>query len=154
MNISVPMPLDNDGFLRRECPNCMRQFKWHSGPANEEAETQPTTDSYWCPFCGQAAAADQWWTTEQLEYARGVAMPAAIQYLDDELSSAFRGLNSKHIKIKKTGHLDVPNEPDPLTEPDDMMIVASPCHGWEPVKIPEGTTSPIYCLICGEAFAV
>jgi Zn ribbon nucleic-acid-binding protein len=154
VNIPVPMPLDNDGFLRRECPNCEHQFKWHSGPANEAAETQPSPDSYFCPFCGEAAATDQWWTTEQVEYARAAAMPAALRSLDDELSSAIRKLKSKHIRVKKTGHLDIPNAPDPLAEPDDMMIIASPCHAWEPVKVPEDTTSPLHCLICGQVFAL
>ena len=154
MNIPVSLPLDNDGFLRRECPNCLRQFKWHSGPASEEAENQPPADAYYCPFCGVPAATDQWLTTEQVEYARGIAMPAAIQALDDQLGSAFKGMSSKHFKITQTGHLDVPDEPDPLTEPDDMMIIASPCHGWEPIKVPEGTTSPIHCLVCGQAFAL
>jgi hypothetical protein len=154
MSTQVSFPLDNDGFLRRECPTCDRQFKWHNGPANEEAEQQMTVDAYFCPFCGQAAAVDQWWTAEQVQHIQGVALPAALQTLDDELASAFKGMNSKHVKFKKTGHLDIPDEPDPLTEPDDMVIVASPCHGWEPVKVPEDTTSPLYCLICGQAFAL
>lgn len=154
MNISVPMPLDNDGFLRRECPNCKVQFKWHSGPANEAAENQPAAEVYFCPSCGQSAATDQWWTTEQLEYAKGVGMPAALQALDDELTSVFRGMNSKHFKVKKTGHLDIPDEPDPLIEPDDMMIVASPCHAWEPIKVAEDTASPLHCLVCGQQFAL
>lgn len=24
---SVQLPLDNDGFLRRECPHCLQEFK-------------------------------------------------------------------------------------------------------------------------------
>ena len=39
MDFQVSLPLDSDGFLRRECPHCMQEFKWHHGPANEEAET-------------------------------------------------------------------------------------------------------------------
>jgi hypothetical protein len=154
MNIPVSLPLDNDGFLRRECPHCLRQFKWHNGPANEDAEQQATVDSYFCPFCGQSAAPDQWLTTEQVDHIRGVAMPTLIQSIDEELSSAFKGLNSKHFKIKKTGHLEVPDQPDPLTEPDDMTIVASPCHGWEPIKVPDDTSGPLHCLICGQRFAI
>lgn len=38
IKVSVPIPRDADGFIRRECPHCIRQFKWHDGPANEEAE--------------------------------------------------------------------------------------------------------------------
>lgn len=154
MEISVPIPLDNDGFLRRECPTCGQQFKWHNGPANDEAENQPPAITYFCPLCGVSAATDRWTTTEQLDYASGVAMPAALQSLDDELASAFKGLNSRFVKVKKTGHLDIPDEPEPLAEPDDMVIVASPCHGWEPVKVPEDAVSPFHCLVCGQQFAV
>lgn len=154
MIIPVSLPLDNDGFIRRECPNCVQQFKWHSGPANEEAENQPVPAAFFCPFCGEPAGTDQWNTSEQVEYANGVAMPSAFQSLDDQLAAAFKGLNSKHVKVTKTGHLDIPAEPDPLTEPDDMMIVASPCHSWEPVKVPEDTASPLHCLVCGSQFAL
>jgi hypothetical protein len=30
ISIPVAMPLDSDGFLRRECPTCQQQFKWFS----------------------------------------------------------------------------------------------------------------------------
>jgi hypothetical protein len=48
--------------------------------------------------------------------------------------------------------LDIPT-PEPLVEPDDMVIVEPPCHQNEPLKVPEEATSRIYCLICGSAFA-
>lgn len=28
IKISVSIPLDDDGFLRRECPTCEQEFKW------------------------------------------------------------------------------------------------------------------------------
>jgi hypothetical protein len=132
----------------------MKQFKWHSGPANEEAEQQPSSTSYFCPFCGLPAAVDQWWTTEQVEYARGVAMPQAIRAAEEQLFSELKKLNSKHVKFKQTGHLDTPEEPAPLTESDDMVIVTSPCHAWEPIKVPDDAPSPLHCLVCGSAFAL
>ena len=154
MNIPVSLPLDNDGFLRRECPSCRQQFKWHNGPANDEAEGQASAELYFCPFCGQSAAPDQWLTGEQLAYIQGAAMPGIMRLVDDELSSLFKGMNSKHLKVKQTGHLDVPDEPDALIEPDDMAIVASPCHGWEPIKVPDDIASPVHCLVCGRPFAL
>lgn len=150
----MTLPLDNDGFLRRECPNCLRQFKWHNGPANEEAEAQPAADSYFCPYCGQPAVTDQWFTTEQVKYMQGVGMSIALRGINEQLDSAFKGMNSKHVKFKKTGSLDVPDEPDPLAEPDDMMIVLSPCHSWEPIKVPDSTVGKLHCLVCGQPFAL
>jgi hypothetical protein len=40
----------------------------------------------------------------------------------------------------------------PLVEPDDMTMVASPCHGFEPVKVADDWAEPLYCLVCGRPF--
>lgn len=154
MEIPISLPLDNDGFLRRECPHCMQEFKWHNGPANAEAEQMSDSDIYYCPLCGQSADPGAWWTQEQLDYAQKEAMPAAMQSLEDELDQTFRGASNKHLSIKRTGHLESPDYPMPLVEKDDMSIVAPPCHAYEPVKIPEKTVGPFYCLICGSPFAL
>ncbi|MDO8364249.1 MAG: hypothetical protein Q7V88_15260 [Actinomycetota bacterium] len=74
--------------------------------------------------------------------------------MDDAIGEVFKGPSTKYVKFKQTGHLAVPGHPDPLKEPDDMVTVASPCHWYEPVKVPAEHTGPLYCLICGTAFAV
>ena len=154
MQISIPMPLDNDGFLRRQCPHCNSLFKWHHGPANEDAEHAANPAAYHCPLCGQPAQTDRWNTAEQNEYIEGVAMPTMIREADDLIKDAFKGLDSKLFKFEMTGRLDTPDEPVALIEPDDMVIVVSPCHPYEPVKVPEDTTGPLHCLVCGQPFAV
>jgi hypothetical protein len=151
VEISIPLPLDNDGFLRRQCPHCGQQFKWHYGPANEEAETQPSPASYYCPLCGEPARTDDWQTTEQQEYINGVALPAMFRLAQQEIAHELRG--NKHLTFKPN-HSAVPDEPSMLAEPDDMQIVTSPCHAYEPIKIPEDAPAPLHCLVCGAAFAV
>ncbi|CAM5504913.1 hypothetical protein [Streptomyces narbonensis] len=150
----MSLPLDNDGFLRRECPHCIGQFKWHHGPASEEAEEQPSPASDYCPLCGQPAGLDSWWTQEQLDYAQGVFAPAAARMVEDELKAAFKSARSKHVKFSLQGGVNAPGVPSPLIEPDDMVIVTSPCHSYEPVKVPEAASGPYHCLVCGQAFAV
>lgn len=154
MDLSISLPLDSDGFLRRECPNCVRQFKWHHGPANEEAELHADPVAYTCPLCGQSAGPDSWWTQEQLDLVQGIATPMALQVVQDELESALMTLRSKSFSIKVDSRSAVPKEPMPLTEPDDMLIITSPCHAYEPVKVPEDTLGPFHCLVCGAPFAV
>lgn len=88
----VSVPLDSDGFLRRECPHCRQQFKWHNGPANEEAESQSRPPAYRCPLCGQPAADDSWNTPEQVELFERAAMPVALEAVQEELESMFRGV--------------------------------------------------------------
>lgn len=47
--ISVPVspPVDQDGFLRRECPTCEKQFKWY---VHEEGDSDAeTVEQYSAP---------------------------------------------------------------------------------------------------------
>lgn len=149
--MSVSLPLDSDGFLRRECPHCEGEFKWHNGPANEEAEQAEVPVTYYCPLCGQSAGPDAWWTQAQLDYMQGMATPVIMQQIQDGIADALRG--NKHVSFKP-GNERFPDGPDALTEPDDMRIVASPCHDYEPVKVPDEANGPLHCLICGSAFSV
>lgn len=153
MNLPLELPVDNDGFLRRECPRCHKPFKWHAGPANEEAESHPHPPAFYCPTCGKPAGPGEWMTQEQQEYARNLAISVLMQELGNELGDAFNGLNSQYLRVEKTGSLDTPDVPMPLSEPDDMAIIVSPCHSYEPVKVLDYAKSPFYCLVCGAAFA-
>jgi hypothetical protein len=52
MDIPITLPLDSDGFLRRECPKCEREFKWHEGPTEDRPQDWNDPPVYWCPLCG------------------------------------------------------------------------------------------------------
>lgn len=151
--MEVSFPLDSDGFIRRECPHCEREFKWHHGPANEEAEQQPPWGTYHCPLCGEAAGPDSWWTQLQLDLIGN----AQERLINQELGDMFKGLERSMRRNKyvtfKAGKAAVPDIADPLVEPDDMTMVTSPCHAWEPIKVPEDHEVPLHCLVCGEPFA-
>lgn len=140
--------------MRRQCRTCSRQFKWHSGPANEEAEKHPDAEVYYCPLCGSPGESDDWTTSEQDGLIEAAAHQAAMPVLDDMVGAVLDSLKGPNVKVKRTAHLETPVGPDPIIEPDDMVIVASPCHGYEPIKVPEYWVEPVHCLICGERFAV
>src|SRR6266496_1848943 len=84
--MSMSLPLDRDGFLRRECPNCQRQFKWWPAPQGEQSDApvaevataaspaREAPEAYYCPYCHEPAKPDAWWTKAQVEYARQTAM--------------------------------------------------------------------------------
>lgn len=151
ISIPVELPLDSDGFLRRECPTCEQEFKWRSD--DEAAEGAEQTDQCFCPRCGQPAGLDQWWTPAQLDYAQAVAVasPALDRMLQDQIGDAFKGL--KGISFKPDPGFTLDNQqPPPLVETDDMIIVEPPCHPTEPIKVPDGATDRVYCLICGAPF--
>ncbi len=152
MEISVSLPLD-EGFLRRECPSCERQFKWFNGIADNKPEGAVAVEQYFCPYCGKLAATDAWWTREQLEYVQDIGQNAVTRRLRDELGDSMKAL-------EKTGFLSVSlkggdaSDPAPLIEPQDMVIVEPPCHDYVPVKIAEGWTEPIHCIVCGREYVI
>ena len=146
---SISLPLD-DGFLRRECPHCERQFKWHYGPTELRPETEVDPDVYHCPYCGETATTESWWTPEQTEYAQGIIAGPTIQEIANELNKTFK--KSQGLIDFKITTQGVPGPPSELHEPHDMVIIESPCHPWEPIKVQDDWTKPIHCIVCGSEF--
>jgi hypothetical protein len=153
MEIEMELPLDTDGFLRRECPYCELEFKWHHGKTESAPATFVYPSVYWCPRCGRSAGHDAWWTKDQLRYQQEVVGGVAGDVIGEALMEAFGTRRNSPIgfEVQQGGR---PEVPDPLFEPDDMMMIAPPCHSWEPVKVPEDSVAPYFCLVCGAAYAV
>jgi len=151
IELSMALPLDSDGFLRRECPTCEREFKWL--PAQDDAEATPPPDGgYFCPHCGIQAQPDAWHTKAQV-----AAIEALLQrdVVDPALEGFARDLRRIEPEsgglIKVTTRRDPVEEPEPLTEADDMRRVDFACHPEEPVKVAEDWPREVRCLVCGRA---
>lgn len=128
MEISVAIPLDPDGFLRRECPSCHRQFKWFP-----DDDSEPSPDSlYGCPYC--RFRSEDFLTPEQADFLTWAAGQEALR------------------ELEKQG-LKVESEPAPPSPVDlgDMERVDFHCHPREPIKVYEGwkDSQPVFCVICG-----
>ena len=153
LSIPIHLPMDN-GYLRRECPACERQFKWHHGPTEGRPPDAIDPPVYFCPYCGSAAPPGSWWTREQLEYARDSAAGPVARAMGDALGKAIgRQPSNSFIKIELK-RSDPPEPPPALHELDDMVIVEAPCHPWEPIKVAADWSEPLSCLICGSRFAI
>jgi DNA-directed RNA polymerase subunit RPC12/RpoP len=134
ISFGMTIPLDSDGFLRRECPTCKREFKWRPTP---EADAEPAQDGgYFCPYCGVQAPIDAWLTQGQLALAQNIIATRAIGPM-----------------VSKLGRYQGPAELDPLTEADDMTRIDFPCHPAEPLKVQDDRRKALHCLICGRPFA-
>ena len=157
MEMTMSLPLDGDGFLRRECPNCERQFKWRP-TAREDDATDPAdpgeVGAYFCPHCYEPAAPGTWWTKEQVEYGRARAMTEVVRPQVEKFKRSISSLNRPGglLRVDVTG--SAPPDPEPLTEPDDMVRVDLPCHLEEPIKIEEAWDGEVACLICGIRYPV
>lgn len=69
---TMDLEIDEDGYLDKECPNpeCLSKFKVYA----EDWKEKFSDEEVYCPFCGNAAPADSWWTTEQIEQAKEQAI--------------------------------------------------------------------------------
>lgn len=105
MNISVTIPLDENGMMGRECLECEQYFKLKPGTGLE-------TDNCHCPYCDYQGKSDTFWTQAQLEFARSVAMKQAFNKIVkpelDKLKHSFKQLerssrnNLIQFKIKSS----------------------------------------------------
>ena len=153
MDIPIELPLDSEGYLRRECPTCEREFKWFHGRTEGTPEDWQDPQSYFCPYCGHSADGDSWFTKDQIGYVEQLALGHMSDEVDDMMKKTFKKQSTGLIQFDyKSGPR--PSAPPVLSEPPDMDAVASPCHPFEPIKVLEGWDGPLHCLVCGEAFVV
>ena len=163
MIINVGLPVDKDGGVRRRCPLCIREFKAILSKAELEDFTEKSLKSFLlqesddadteqeellqeehtCPYCGQQASADNWWTHEQeglfMDIARNIAMEEtqkSFKQLERTMPGRFK---AEKVKLK---------EPRILTEPDDMNVFNLPCCDRK-IKIEEDRSDTVYCFFCG-----
>lgn len=156
MNLEISIPLDN-GFLRRECPSCERQFKWYTEPTEDRPDQYEDPSDYFCPYCGERASSDAWFTTEQVEFAADHARVQMEGEVGRMLERTARDFNRRSGSSSGPLGFSVSMEyergrrtPKPtLREPSDMREVKPLCHPWEPIKVDEGWQGDIHCLICG-----
>ncbi len=149
ITLSMTIPVDSDGFLRRECPTCEREFKWL--PASEDDDAVGMLDGgYFCPYCGVQAPEDAWFTDAQLALARSITEAEVVEPMlskfADDIARTFRGAGM----TTQSGPRRQADEPEPLTEADDMTRVDFACHLSEPLKILDDWHEPAHCLICGQ----
>ena len=152
VTLGMSLPLDSDGFLRRECPTCEREFKWLPSSDDNDAGATPSPDGgYFCPYCAIQVPDGQWFTKAQVELAENTV---ATQVVGPMLENFTRDLDS--IGRRSGGFLSVsakydgPDEMEPLTEADDMKRVDFACHPGEPVTVLDDWVGPVFCLLCGE----
>lgn len=151
--IEMPVPLDGDGFLRRECPNCERQFKLR--PVDSNTEIQENNDeSYYCPYCHESAPLNAWWTKEQLEYAQQLAYKEVLEPELRNLQRHIKSLNDSSSFVCADAELSSLPEQISLSETDDMIKVEFPCHSEKPLKIDETWEQDVACFICGIQYPV
>ncbi len=97
MKIQIDIPKDEKGMLGRECLECEGYFKLKPG-------TGLATKYCHCPYCDYEGDADTFWTKDQIEYVRSVALQKAYGLIKSSLDDMGRELEraSRDSLIKIT----------------------------------------------------
>jgi hypothetical protein len=151
VTLGISVPLDSDGFLRRECPTCEGEFKWLPSGEDDSQSTETPDGGYFCPYCAIQAPPDSWLTQAQAELAQNLVSREVVEPMLKDFTRDINrpGRRSRGL-LRMSGRYDVPDALDPLTEADGMRRVDFDCHPTEPVKILDDWDGPVHCLICGE----
>ncbi len=93
ISMEVSIPLDDDGYLDRECPApaCLAAFKIHADDWTEKVRDEEV----FCPVCRHANTPDNWLTTEQVRYCESRLMQEVMPMIDGEMRRMTRGFNRR-----------------------------------------------------------
>lgn len=137
--INVSLPLDSDGFLSQECPECSRRFKVRFEESTGKALA-------YCPYCGHHGSGC-WWTTEQAEYMTALVGQQIVEPMLDEFTRDMRSLSNDFLKFDaKISERANPRVP---VEPDTPMPSATFACCDETIKHEAGDAD-LCCIICGK----
>jgi hypothetical protein len=80
----IAFKLDEEGYLGRHCPDskCHRYFKVVPGTGLKGPDLPCT-----CPYCGRKGAQSEFFTEDQIEYAKSVVMQSIQEALNDDLKA-------------------------------------------------------------------
>jgi uncharacterized Zn-finger protein len=138
--IARQIPLDDDGYLRRECPSCEREFK--RGTRRSSTSRDSANDWLFCPYCGRQAQASRWLTKSQVKFTKNLV----ANHVEQRKSHVgFKSLNLLAFRTQS----DVAHAG--MSEPNDMARVDMVCHPRESIKISEEWIGNVRCPRCGTA---
>lgn len=146
ISVEASIPLDDDGFLRRQCHGCGREFKI-------PVEDGEVADLNYCPYCRADDDEHDWHTDEQLEYYQQLLMNALMPELGAELKKMAHDLEKSSGGLL-TAKVDVPDEEDAFIRPEGPDMKLATCPQCEAAfKIEQYWLEDVTCISCGDAFS-
>jgi hypothetical protein len=117
----VSIPLDEDGYLGRQCPSCRQMFRVQS----EDYEALPEDTRLYCVYCGHQDDHSEFLTEQQQQRLERVALDMGNQLIDDILGGAFRDLarSTANNKFLTVTYRSTPFYPQPLPGIDEEKLV-------------------------------
>lgn len=117
----VEIPLDEDGYLGRQCPSCRQIFRIESG----DYEALPEDSRLYCVYCGHVDDHSEFLTEQQQARLERVMLDAGNQLVDDILGEAFRDLarTTANNNFLTVTYRSAPFYPQPLPGIDEEKLV-------------------------------
>ncbi len=137
---NVTLQSDENGLVTLQCDRCKSKFKMDCEYLNDTSDTEIC-----CPICGIANSIDTFWPEEAVEAASKVAM----MEVEELFANAFKGLNSKHIKIKQKSVNTVDRNIIFKNKDYDMEEVIVYCCEKKIALMPNDISAGYYCPYCG-----
>jgi|GEM_PF-203587 uncharacterized Zn finger protein (UPF0148 family) len=136
VKIPVKLPLDDDGYLDREChaATCHAEFKvlfqdWREKVSDEKV---------YCPICRNEASSGDWNTDEQREYMKAVA----IAHVQDVVHTALTEDAQRFNRAQRPGFIQISLSAKPGARP---AIV--------PLEAAKAMRQQFTCEVCGCRYA-
>lgn len=178
VQFAVSLRPDRDGFLRRSCPACGRDFKTEINTADlqwelaaqcrrmgvdvgeEPNESEPA--QLRCPYCAHVAAPSEMHTEETIAYLkrlvhREVVIPRLNRFTSD-LEGMFPGgrhsggLVSISLEFNRS-RIALPPRPIHGPEPPDLKVIDFLCCR-KKIKVSDAWAGIDACVYCGTTIAV
>ncbi len=94
--IVVPIEADERGFVDRQCPSDICEFLFKVN--DEDWRNICRDESVWCPMCGHAAEAKNWFSKDQIAQAEVQARKFLEATIDNAMRADARAFNSRQPK--------------------------------------------------------
>lgn len=136
IEIPVQLPIDDDGFLDRQChaETCHAEFKI----LFQDWKDKVSDEKVYCPICRHEAPSNDWNTDEQDEYIKAIAVAHLQDVIHSALSEGTRRLN----RSQRPGFIQISMS---VNRGTSSIIV--------PVEALEAMRQQFACEVCGCQYA-
>ncbi|WP_405818670.1 hypothetical protein OG241_26940 [Streptomyces sp. NBC_01390] len=146
LEMQVSIPLDDEGFLGRQCPECSLIFRMNA----EEYKALPEDLTLWCVYCGHHTGHSEFLTVQQRNRLMRAVGDLGIQMVGQGLERAFGRLprgNSRSSSVSIT-YESQPFYPRPLPGiSEEPLARVRTCPGCSVQYAVFGEHR--YCPVCG-----
>jgi hypothetical protein len=142
-SLEIEIPVDDDGFVPRQCPACRKRFK-----------ARPTRDGSdaprFCPYCRFEPGGDAWqpWFTDTQRSHFDEVTEARARDVVARILRISSGAPPSAFPPHATSCESAPREPLSASMPDSRLT----CRICRSTVKHDDSTSSVYCIACGERF--